>query len=143
MKKPSLLPTLIFITFFHLHFSAQDKIAYIDLQNDYEKGTTEDTYFKTFKLYSNINSEQIEDLKTNSLKYKYILDITISKNANDYLVKLLLDKKTEDISCYFRDYLLSIDVTKLNINNKLINTIDYCDYISRRANRKEFTGNNN
>ncbi len=129
---------LFFALFFtSMNLKAQEKIAWIDLNRNYEAGLTDDSYYQLYELPLTFNQKQIDELKAKTLKYNKVKDIVIVKNTYSYEVKLLLAKETEDISGYFRDYLLYLGINKVVVDEKKINTADYYSYISQRSNHKE------
>lgn len=125
------------LLFTSLNIQAQEKFAIIDLSHNYEAGLTNDNYYSLFKLSSSYSLKQIEDFKEKTLKYNYVISIDVVKSLDGYDVKLLLDKKTENISGFFRDYLLSLSLNKIVLDDKKINTVDYYYYLSEKLNHKE------
>lgn len=136
MKK---ITAVIFCMLFFvaLNVKSQERIAMVDLNNYYEAGASEAIYYQIFSLPISFNQKQIDDLKVNSLAYKHVKDISVSKTNDSYVVKLLLDKETESISGYFRDYLLNLSINKVVIDGKKINTVDYYSYLSQKLTHKE------
>ena len=126
------LRTLIVCIFCLISFeySAQEKTAFIDLSKNYEAGLSEDNYYQLFQLPLILEQKQIEEFKVNSLKYKFVKDISVVKTSEKYDVRLLLDKETENISGYFRDYLLSLSINALIINNEKIKTEELYVFIN-------------
>lgn len=120
-----------------LKLKCQEKIGIIDLSKNYEKGPSNNDYYQIFLLSGSFNQKQIDEFKINSLKYNHVLDVIISKSSGTFEVKLLLDKVTENISGYFRDYLLSVSINKLVIEGKQIDTIDYYAFLSQKFNHQE------
>lgn len=126
--------TLIICIFCLISFeySAQEKTAFIDLSKNYEAGLTEDNYYQLFQLPLILEQQQIEEFKVNSLKYKFVKDISVVKTSEKYDIRLLLDKETENISGYFRDYLLSVSINALIINNVKIKTEELYVFINNQ-----------
>lgn len=133
------ITTVIFCMLFFvaLNVKSQERIAMVDLNNYYEAGTTESSYYQIFSLPLSFSQKQIDEVKANSLAYRHVKDIIVSKTNDSYVVKLLLDKETESISGYFRDYLLHLSVNKILIDGKKINTSDYYSYLSQKLTYKE------
>lgn len=125
-----------------LKLKSQENLAMIDLSKNYEVGTSNDNYFQIFQLPGNFTQKQIEQFKINSLKYNHVLDVIINKSSDTYSVKLLLDKATENISGYFRDYLLNVSINQLIVDGKKINTVDYYTYLSQKLNHQEVSKKN-
>jgi hypothetical protein len=136
MKKIT-ISIICMLFFVALNVKSQERIAMVDLNKYYEAGTTEATYYQIFSLPLSFNQKQIDELKTNSLTYKHVKDIIVSKSTDYYEVKLLLSKETENISGYFRDYLLNLSINKMIVDGEKINTVDYYSYLSKKLNHQE------
>lgn len=133
-----IITCLFFIAaIFSQKLNAQEKYAIINLAKNYEAGLTEDSYFQVFSLPQSVTQKQIDELKQKSLNYNYVKEITISQVGNGYEVRLLLDKKSESISGYFRDYLLFVSILKVELNGELVNTNNYYSAVSKILNNKE------
>ena len=93
---------------------------------------SEDNYYQLFQLPLTLDQKQIEEFKAASLKYKFVKDISVIKTPEKYNIRLLLDKATENISGYFRDYLLSVSINTLIINNEKIKTEELYVFINNQ-----------
>lgn len=140
MKNQKTLLVLIFALSFFTKSIAQSRVAIINTKTYLPVSSDISKYELKFEIPQSAGSSYIEAIKTKSLIYPNVVNISDVKTIDAYELILSLKKETEDISGYLVSYFSSIGIDHLVIDGTSIKTEEF--YIFMRNRNKQIKENN-
>ena len=136
IKQKNIIMLCFFIAISGLSFSQTVKL---NSSQFYEDGVDANSHYFEFKLAGHISNHVLENLKSKSLSYNFVLNITSTETLDGYDIKVLLDKKSEDVPHYYSNYFNYLSISHLIVDEKVIKTEEFYNYLAAKFTKIENT----
>jgi len=134
IKQKNILIICFFIAISGLSFSQTVKL---NSSQFYEEGVDANSHYLEFKLIGHVSNHALENFKTKSLSFNFVLNITSTEIPDGYDIKVLLDKKSEDIPHFYSKYFETLSFTNIVIDGNVIKVSDFAKYLTEKYTKSE------
>jgi hypothetical protein len=134
IKQKNILILCFFLAISGLSFSQTVKLNSSDF---YKEGIDANSHYFEFKLIGHVSNLSLENFKTKSLSFNFVLNITSTETPDGYDIKVLLDKKSESVPHYYSNYFNNLSVSHLTVDEKVIKTEDFYNYLATKYSTTE------
>lgn len=136
IKQKNILILCFFIAISGFSFSQTVKL---NSSQFYEEGIDANSHYLEFKLLGHISNHALENFKAKSLSFNFVLNIISIETSDGYDIKVLLDKKSEDVPHYYSNYFEHLSYKDIVIDNDVIKTSDFAKYLTTKYTKAEKT----
>lgn len=138
LKQKNILILCFFITISDFSFSQTIKLNSSDF---YKEGIDANSHYFEFKLIGRVPDHVLENFKTKSLSYNFVLNITSIETPDGHDIKVLLDKKSENVPYYYSKYFEYLSFNNIVIDGDTIKVSDFAKYLITKYTKSEKINN--